>query len=82
MYCKDNAGLVHLVTPVNEEFTMCGNAWDGDAEGMYGDSSDDPYAWERVPRGPVTCPKCAAIVIVAKRARLSRKVVEKASRTE
>lgn len=54
-YCKSNDGLVHLVSAVNREYTLCGDAFDGDADG----SEHDPAAWHYVKRQPITCHQCA-----------------------
>lgn len=53
-YAKSNDGRIHLVSAINGEFTLCGNAFDGDADGQ----ASDPHAWEEVKRGPVTCENC------------------------
>jgi hypothetical protein len=49
-------GLIHMVNPIQGEFTLCGDAFDL--------ASDVPgYEWKARRRGPVTCQSCAAIVI-------------------
>lgn len=52
---KSNDGLVHLVSALNGEYTLCGNAFDGDADGQ----TNDPHAWTDTKHGPVTCPECS-----------------------
>ena len=55
-YCKSNNGLIHLVSALNSEYTLCGDAFDGEAIGL----EIDPHAHEPCKHGPVTCPKCIA----------------------
>lgn len=50
-YGKSSDGLVHLVSVLNGEFTLCGDAFEGCDKG---DGAD----WVRCKSGPVTCPKC------------------------
>ncbi len=59
-YCRfeeDPEQLVHMMMPGNAEYTLCGDAFDLDAveEGV--------GACHPVKRGPVTCPKCAEVII-------------------
>jgi hypothetical protein len=54
-YARSNDGLIHLVNEIQAEFTLCGDAFDGDSE-------DPDLGWNPWPKGPVTCPHCAAII--------------------
>lgn len=54
-YCKSNNGLIHRVSAINPEYTLCGNAFEGDGDGT---EEGEKHAWEDCPRGPVTCPEC------------------------
>lgn len=54
-YGKSNDGIIHLVGVVNSEFTLCGNAFDGEADR---ELPNDPTMWVAHPAGPVTCPVC------------------------
>jgi hypothetical protein len=58
-YGKSKNGLIHLVSAVNSEYTMCGNAFDGEWGDPF-DMSNDPYQWEQCAPAPITCPNCAA----------------------
>jgi len=60
-YAKSGDGLIHLISAVNVEYTMCGNAYDGIwADAFVPDASNDPCAWEQCKSAPITCPNCAA----------------------
>jgi len=54
-YAKSGDGLIHLISAANVEYTICGDAYDGQDGDCDGDSS-----WVRCNSGPITCPKCAA----------------------
>jgi hypothetical protein len=53
-YAKSNDGRVHLVSALNGEYTLCGDAYDG---GLAIDE-DNQSDWTGQKSGPVTCPKC------------------------
>lgn len=55
-YAKSEDGLVHLVSALNGEFTLCGDAYDG---GLAVDE-DNKSNWQCHKRGPVTCPRCVS----------------------
>lgn len=49
-------GVVHMVSPIQAEFTLCGDAFDLD--------SDIPeYEWLETRRRTVTCSQCATVVL-------------------
>lgn len=52
-YAQSNDGTVHLVSALNGEFTLCGDAYDGSV-----DDRDDDTSWSSRKTGPVTCTKC------------------------
>ena len=62
-YAKSDDGLVHLVSPIMDSTTLCGDAQEG---ACFGDPDDDAQ-WEDCPHGPVTCPKCAEIIRACRR---------------
>jgi hypothetical protein len=59
IYCQSNDGLIHLINVTMSEFTVCGDAWDGEAKG---DLEKDPQAWKEIPATKITCPKCCEII--------------------
>jgi hypothetical protein len=54
-YAKSKDGLIHLVSAINSEFTLCGNAFDGES----GDS-DDGFSWIDCKKQKITCRQCIA----------------------
>jgi hypothetical protein len=71
-HAKSADGLIHLISAVNVEFTMCGNAYEGIwADAFVPDSSNDPCAWEQCPPAPITCPNCAAQIRQCRGVRIS-----------
>jgi hypothetical protein len=54
-YAISPDGLIHLVNDNNSEFTLCGDAFDGDSE-------CPTLGWSAHPSGPVTCHNCAKII--------------------
>ena len=64
-YAKSNNGLVHVVNPLGGEHTLCGDAFDIDTE-----AGDEEHAWKHHTRGPVTCERCAAVVMVCRGVRI------------
>lgn len=48
-------GLIHRVSGIDSEYTICGDAWDG-----HKDASDvnDLVQWEFCRPQLITCPKC------------------------
>lgn len=60
-FAKSGDGLIHLISAVNSEYTMCGNAYEGIwADPFVPDSSNDPAAWDQCAPAPITCPNRAA----------------------
>ena len=53
-YAKSNDGLIHLLSALNCEYTVCGNAFEGDGY----DLKNDPNAHTPCKKGPVTCGNC------------------------
>lgn len=56
-YAESHNGLVHLISPVQSEYTLCGDAFDIDSEDDCRDA-----AWVERRNGPVTCDLCAKII--------------------
>jgi len=61
-YAKSNDGFVHLVSALGNEYTLCGDAYEGSTASDCGkDPFSDiaqPTAWEFCDSGPVTCMNC------------------------
>lgn len=51
--CKSNKGIIHGLSAVNSEFSICGDAWDGETG-----SDKDPNAWKLSKVSTITCEKC------------------------
>jgi hypothetical protein len=71
-FSKSNDGLVHLLNTINWEFTLCGNAFDGDA--LSADMSSDPNAHCKCKERVVTCPSCIEIIRSTRRVRCREEV--------
>lgn len=54
-YAKSNDNLTHLISAYNNEYTLCGDAYN-DPERSVGNHD----AWVEVSDGPVTCLRCVA----------------------
>lgn len=74
-YSKSNDGRIHVLNALIGEYTLCGNAFDGDALTGSG-APNQPHAHEPTPRGPVTCAECALIINGLKGVRISKKLKE------
>jgi hypothetical protein len=57
-YAKSVDGLIHLKYAINSELTLCGDAFEGSCFA----GGDTGAEWNDAPHGPVTCPRCAAII--------------------
>ena len=55
-FARSNDGRIHLTQGPSSEFTLCGNAFDGEKE-------NDQYSWEPCARQPITCKDCARIIL-------------------
>lgn len=55
---KSRDGLVHALSAINSEFTLCGDAFDIDSEKGYEDK-----AWVEVTTGIVNCPRCVKQIV-------------------
>lgn len=53
-YAKNEDGQVHLISALNSEYTLCGDAFDG-GEGV---GLPEQTPWTICERGPVTCQLC------------------------
>lgn len=67
-YAKSQNGLIHLTNECNSEYTLCGDAWNIDSEE---DGVEEGLAWVDWPRGPVTCPNCAGVILSCRRVRVA-----------
>jgi len=54
-YAKSGDGLIHLTSALNSEFTICGDAFDGEANERI---KDDSTCHSFCKPQPITCPKC------------------------
>lgn len=56
---RSENGLIHVVSVINPEHTLCGDAFDiGDTEG------DAPGgSWKLCESQPITCPECSRVVM-------------------
>lgn len=57
-------GVVHMVNPIQAEFTLCGDAFD-----LASDVED--YAWTATKRREVTCTLCGIVVEACRGVRVS-----------
>lgn len=48
-------GMTHMVSPIQSEFTLCGDAFDLASE-------EAGYQWTEAKRITVNCPSCAAVI--------------------
>jgi hypothetical protein len=62
-YAEDDKGIIHLISPINGEFTLCGNAFDGD--NLIGD-----YAWKETRNAMINCLDCIKTINVCKMIKL------------
>ena len=65
-YARSKDGLIHLISAVNSEFTMCGDAYDGE----HG-NENDPQSWIACKANLVTCPRCAAQIRQCRRVKIA-----------
>jgi hypothetical protein len=67
-YAKSTNGLIHLVHPAQNEFTMCGDAFD------ISETEDDAdgSSWTECSPRPVTCPLCAQVVLHCRGVKISK----------
>lgn len=72
----ENEEGVHMMNPVNSEYSLCGDAWD------IGMSDMEPGVGDLVEtkKTLVTCPKCAEVVLACREVRVFRAGVSKAQR--
>ena len=61
LFAKSDDGVIHLVSAINKEFTLCGNAFDGD--------NDDKKKWEFIKRKNITCEECWKEILNCKNVR-------------
>lgn len=54
-FAKDGRGIIHLIGNVNAEFTLCGNAWEGDDSD---EGSWEEFGWKPCPPQKITCEPC------------------------
>jgi hypothetical protein len=64
-YARSADGLIHLISAINAEYTICGDAYDGES----GESKED-WSWKPCKSGPVSCPKCTAQILQCRRVRV------------
>ena len=70
-YAKDCDGVIHAISAIFAEYTLCGNAFEGYSEvGLF--AGDGEKRWREVGRGPVDCPQCIAQVLACRDIRIKR----------
>ena len=55
---KDTEGIIHAISACNGEYTLCGNAFDGDCFS----GGDEKYSWKSIDKGIVNCKNCIMII--------------------
>lgn len=73
-YGRSGNGLIHLLSPLNAEFTLCGDAFDICDER---DNAEEGLEWEYCPPAPITCGKCARVIIECRRVRIAPETFER-----
>lgn len=63
-FSKSCDGLIHLVNPIAAEYTVCGDAFEGNP------GDDVSWAWGPTRKTKVTCPKCLEIIRACKKVRI------------
>ncbi len=58
-YARSEDGLIHLVSAINGEYTVCGDAFDGGLPIGEDNKSD----WTKTAKSIVTCPVCVREII-------------------
>jgi len=67
-YARSEDGIVHLISAIDSEFTLCGDAFDGGA----GVGLPEQAPWDNCKHGPVTCPRCITQINNCRGARVRR----------
>lgn len=63
----ENSDGVHLMCPINSEFSLCGDAWDGSLKGD--EVHFSPMKGAR--RGTVTCARCTRVILECRGVRVA-----------
>lgn len=63
--------LHHLVSAVQPEFTLCGNAFDCDSEVENG---DEDKSWVDCAPSVIDCPLCAAVVLSCRGVKVAKEL--------
>lgn len=69
-YAKSNNGVVHLISAINSEYTLCGDAFDAGS----GAGEDFSFDWAVLSRGAVTCPLCQKEILNCRNAQIKLKI--------
>lgn len=56
-YAISKTGIIHLISPLQGEHTLCGDAFDIDSE-----DDEKECAWVPIKNGPVDCPNCSLVI--------------------
>lgn len=61
---SENSEGVHLLSPVNSEYTLCGDSWEHDKGVVEGHVPTESRA--------VTCPRCISVIEACRAVRIRR----------
>lgn len=69
-YALDDNGVTHLVSALFQEYTLCGNAFEGYSE--CGIADDGEGRWMPVVKGPVNCSQCVKQIMACRNVRVKQ----------
>lgn len=64
----ENVDGIHLMSPVQGEYTICGDAFDGGS----GIGESDLTEMHETEKTTVTCPKCVAVILGCRGVRIKQ----------
>lgn len=68
-YVESTDGLTHLISAINGEFTLCGDAFEGACDPD--EQSGEDFSWVESENGPVDCPRCKQEILNCRGVRVS-----------
>lgn len=63
---KDGFGIFHMISGIDTEYTLCGNAFEGQCDG----TEEDKIAWDVVEHDQITCKQCLKQIKACKKINL------------